>query len=347
MATGMLGANTDELRALAGIYGKKAEAVSNAERVTVPEVEGVKWEGPDAEKFKREYGSVVAPSIRDLASRLRTAQAELTKQAGDQDTCSQAKGAPQSGPTGPVGPGGQEMSVYDALKTIYKSWNFLRKPGQALRFAMEAFALAKNPWMAAPWVLDNARDWATITGLIRGTGGLKLPAEFTIEGKAADYFGKLYNGTKWYTDMLGGNPISAKLEGLLKPSWRQGLEDFVGKSGRGLARGMGAFGVMFDSVEGIQAAAKGDWLTGANGDITKGAAWNGAQAVLGGLCFVPGPVGWVATGVSAGMAVYENWDTISNAAQSFVKDPIGSVTSFGSTVADTGSKVLSALNPFD
>lgn len=43
MATGMLGADTDELRALAGVFRHRAEEVRQGERVTVPEVEGVNW----------------------------------------------------------------------------------------------------------------------------------------------------------------------------------------------------------------------------------------------------------------------------------------------------------------
>lgn len=354
MAGGMIGANPDELRALSTVFGQRAEDARSAKQVTAPEVEGVEWEGPDADQFRRRYESIAAPKLLSLADLLDQAKDELARQAGEQDVCSLPKGGGPGtpgnpDPANPGNPGGpNDPGLIGAIRMLYKDWNFFRKPGQFLRFGLEAIAALSKPGsLIAPWFAGGRawREWTTLTGRLIGTGG-DIAKGLTIEARAAQMFGPLYNGLKNYTDLLGGNNwLSKPLENLMSPGTRDAVIDFVGKEGRLAARGLGALGVGFDGYDTFTAARDGNW-TG-NGDMTKGALWNGAQTVAGALCFVPGPVGWVATGVSAGMAVYENWDTISNGAQQLWNNGAAAIQDAGSKLMDHGSQILSGLNPFD
>lgn len=339
MATGMFGANPEELDAVGNEFGVAGGAVNVAENVSGTAVQGVIWFGLDATMFKADYQATVCTQLTMLSDVLEEVDGRLQQQAQDQTDASQAGGS--GGGRSHGGPSLIDSILNSWARDVYKLWNLFRKPGQFVRFLMEAAALPKNLHLLEEMLTSSRFNWSAISGRFPGAPNLsKLLAGTSLEGEAAKMFGPLYNGMKGYTDFLGMNGFSKKLEGLLPDKWNSKLVDFVGKEGRGLSRGLGALGVVFDGAETIDAVNKGNIWSDSSGDITKGAAWNTAQTVLAATSFVPGPVGWVSTGISAGMAVYENWDAISGAAKSIATDPVG-------TVSNGVKSIASTLNPFD
>lgn len=91
--TGMLGANTDGLRELAGTTSNHSEVVRGAESTITPEVSRTDyWFGPDADAFRGNWKSVTARNIQALAARLDEINNELVRQAAEQDEASSANG---------------------------------------------------------------------------------------------------------------------------------------------------------------------------------------------------------------------------------------------------------------
>lgn len=94
----MIGANPDELRALAGVHDAKADAVRAAGERLTPEIERPEmWVGPDADAFRAHWHDVAVAALRDLEEELRERGEELRRQAAEQDACSAGRG-PAGGP---------------------------------------------------------------------------------------------------------------------------------------------------------------------------------------------------------------------------------------------------------
>jgi hypothetical protein len=111
--------------------------------------------------------------------------------------------------------------------------------------------------------------------------------------------------------------------------------EWLGKSG--LARGLGWAGVGFSAVDSVRSFADGD---------IKGGVGSALKAGLGVGCFLPPPAGTVCQVASVGVAIYENWDTISSVGKNVgegiadaVKDPGKFVSDAGNTVKDAGKSV--------
>lgn len=91
--TKMFGADTDELRNVAGDVSRHSERVSAAESTITPEVSRTDyWYGPDADAFRSAWESVTASNIRALAARLDEINDVLIRQAAEQDEASSATG---------------------------------------------------------------------------------------------------------------------------------------------------------------------------------------------------------------------------------------------------------------
>lgn len=335
----MFGANTDELRRIAGVFGNTGDDARTAGTVTNTEVQGVEWLGPDADEFRSDYESYVVTELKALAIVLELKERELERQADEQDVCSEGTGPGRSpgddgGPGGPNGPWANGMPWW---VRAYKLWNVVRKPFQFARFLMEAGTALLNPGILRAHGLFS---WAGLTGKGLGQG-----AQF-IEGLLKG--NPLYTALRHTTDFLSGNHLSKFLEGKLPQGWADDVAGFFGKEGRALGRGLGVLGIGIDGFEMGSAISQGN-IWGENG-----AVWNGAQMALGAAAFIPGPVGWVAAGLSAGMTIYENREAIGNfisGAADYVSGVANSVgqaaTGVANAVADGISDVASALNPFD
>ena len=107
--------------------------------------------------------------------------------------------------------------------------------------------------------------------------------------------------------------------------------EWLGKSG--LARGLGWAGVGFSTVDSVQSFANGD---------VKGGMASAGKAMLGVGCFLPPPAGTVCQVASVGIAVYENWDTISSVGKNIGEGIVDAVKDPGEFVSDTADTIKNA-----
>jgi hypothetical protein len=107
--------------------------------------------------------------------------------------------------------------------------------------------------------------------------------------------------------------------------------EWLGKSG--LARGLGWAGVGFSAVDSVNSFA--------NGDIKGGLEGVGKTALAVGS-FMPPPVGTVCQVASVGIAIYENWDTISSVGKNIGEGVVNAVKDPGKFVSDTKDTLVNA-----
>lgn len=96
MSSGILGANPDELRALAGRFGTLGTEIGESGTTCGAEVEGVRWVGLDADAFRGSFATT-ASLIAALSGALVDCAADLEAQAADQDAASAGTGAAGTG----------------------------------------------------------------------------------------------------------------------------------------------------------------------------------------------------------------------------------------------------------
>lgn len=346
MATGMIGADTDQLRSLAGIYNGHAEHVQQAGRVAVQDVHNVVWEGPDATNFRQHFESEIAPLIDRLSRALEHNKTDLEKQADEQDQCSSGEGAPTLGGLIAQAAGAMWNGFKDAVARGWDVFQKLGKVAKILRWGMEAGFMAKFPEFAETF-FKGGNNWAMLTGWTGkfDAAGKAIKDVLNLEDLAKAHIPH-YEKVAKAVDTANLKFISEPLEKMLPQGWQHTISDTLGKTGRVAGKGLSAFGTVMDGIEAYNAAQSGNIWTGSDGNFTHGAAWNSVQAVAGAASFVPGPVGWVATGVSLGMAgtelVYNNWDSI----KGFAQGAANVASSATSTVVDGARSLLNDLNPF-
>ena len=107
--------------------------------------------------------------------------------------------------------------------------------------------------------------------------------------------------------------------------------EWLGKAG--LARGLGWAGVGFSAYDSVQSFAKGD---------IEGGLGSAFKAGLGVGSFLPPPAGTVCQVASVGIAVYENWDTISRVGKDVGEGIVNAVKDPGKFVSDTASNIKDA-----
>jgi hypothetical protein len=107
--------------------------------------------------------------------------------------------------------------------------------------------------------------------------------------------------------------------------------EWLGKSG--LARGLGWAGVGFSAYDSVKSFADGD---------VKGGLASAGKGLLGVGCFLPPPAGTVCQVASVGIAVYENWDTISSVGKDIGEGVVNAVKDPGKFVSDTKDTLVDA-----
>ncbi|MBN6777338.1 hypothetical protein JRG19_02070 [Pseudoclavibacter alba] len=108
MATGMFGANPEELRAHGGEHSAVADLLTSTEAQLTAEVHGVMWIGPDRERFVLDWDTSTAVQLSELAALEEATATTLEQQAQQQEECSQAGASGASG--GHDGQGGDGSS---------------------------------------------------------------------------------------------------------------------------------------------------------------------------------------------------------------------------------------------
>lgn len=115
----MFGANTDLLRRIAAVFDEQGSVVGSVGVTTLGEVEAVEWVGPDADNYRDDYRSAIAPQHRELEAILRGMRVELTAHADMQDAASD--GSPYGtggGQTGGAQTGGAQTATSSAGSSV-------------------------------------------------------------------------------------------------------------------------------------------------------------------------------------------------------------------------------------
>lgn len=87
-----IGANTEELRALARDFGTSSNVLDRIETELNGIVARAAWTGPDASDFEMNYHRFHRARLRSAAEALRTVSGELSAQASEQDAASDGSG---------------------------------------------------------------------------------------------------------------------------------------------------------------------------------------------------------------------------------------------------------------
>lgn len=352
MAGNLWGADVAQLRTLAQQFGKTSETLLQQSTTLTSAINGnTAWKGADGARFKTEWNGSHRALIQKTAMALKAESKRLMTHAEQQEKASNAAAGSGGGPGAP-GLGGNGSGGNWALLGGAAAVGGLRAAMGIQKNIKAPITLAKHVGQYG-WVLKNQRA-EFIKSFIQGKhriGGpgfaphrlLSNPAlDDLLKGSAAANRGlaaidkasdiaSLRNLNK-YIGPLG------KFEGIFaeKPWLGAGTKlEWLGKSG--LARGLGWAGVGFNAVDSVRSFADGD---------VKGGMASAFKTGLGVGCFLPPPAGTVCQVASVGIAVYENWDTISSVGKNIgegivnaVKDPGEFVSDAADTVKDAGKSV--------
>lgn len=199
--------------------------------------------------------------------------------------------------------------------------------GQEQASAVDGGALA----LAIPVGASIAAGGGLVSGIAALWNGAKtvhkvysigtLPADLAKSATALGFLAKNVRGATWRS-------VEMALQFSKGYKTVDAAADIIG-GGKIVGRAFGVAGVAFDAVDLVSKASKGD---------VGGAIGAGLKAALGVASMVPGPVGLVATGVSVGIALYDNREQIAAAAQFTAKV----ATQAASEVSHTVSRVAEA-----
>lgn len=102
MSGEMLGANPEDLRALAKLMATSSEKLDNTVNMLQPTIEHSRWFGGDAARFRSDWAGKLRPQLHDSVQLLKSTSKKLVQQAADQEQASAAEGAGSIRPDGHV-----------------------------------------------------------------------------------------------------------------------------------------------------------------------------------------------------------------------------------------------------
>ncbi|MEQ4564906.1 MULTISPECIES: hypothetical protein [Micrococcaceae] len=308
---GFYGADIAQLRSLAGVMGKAADAISlqgtqlsNAINSTTA------WQGRDATVFKGEWNSQHRQSLMKAANMLRENASQLKKHANQQEFASHNDGS------------GTSVGV---LKDVYDSGMGVKDLAAQLWTAYKYGKLGHAEWVKTREVLTNWRAGGTVVrdAMTALRNGEKVTDVLTDLKANIPYSQAFQDASKFSKGLRVAGALAAPLNIV------GGISDMINPEHDGW-RGTG------DRVAG------GLSVVGGVGSIMLMTA--GGAALLGpiGAPIVIG-AGIVAGAWALGNLVADNWDSISNFARnpgSYIADGAKEVAGFAK---DVGSKVADGV----
>ena len=353
MAGNLWGADVAQLRTLAQQFGKTSESLLQQSTTLTSAINSnTAWKGADGARFSSEWNSSHRALIQKTAFALKAESKRLLTHAEQQEKASNAAAGAGGGP-GALGAAGGNWAVVGGAAVV-----------GGVRAAMGFQKNIKAPLTLAKhvgqygWVLKNQRAELAQTMLTKGRHRLGGPAfdsrhlgQTTAGNRALEVLLKdtgksnrilaridkasdivsLKNLNKYIGPLSKFGPL------LEEKAWigAGSKLEWLGKSG--LARGLGWAGVGFSAADSVRSFADGD---------IKGGVGSALKAGLGVGCFLPPPAGTVCQVASVGVAIYENWETISSVGKNVgegianaVKDPGKFVSDAQDTVKDAGTSV--------
>jgi len=347
MAGNLWGADVAQLRTLAQQFGKTSETLLQQSTTLTSAINGnTAWKGADGSRFKSEWNGSHRALIQKTAMALKEESKRLMTHAEQQEKASNAAAGAGGGP-GALRPGGNGSGGW-ALLSGAAAVGGIRAAMGIQKNIKAPITVAKHVGQYG-WVLKNQRaDF--IKSFVQGKhriGGpgfaphrlISNPAlDDLLKGSAAANRGlaaidkasdiaSLKNLNKYIGPLSKFGPLleeKAWLGAGTKLEW-------LGKSG--LARGLGWAGIGFSAVDSVQSFADGD---------IKGGMASAGKGLLGVGCFLPPPAGTVCQVASVGIAIYENWDTISSVGKNVGEGIVNAVKDPGKFVSDAADNVVDA-----
>ena len=309
---GFYGADITQLRSLAGVMGKAADAISlQSTQLSNAINSTTAWQGKDATVFKGDWNSQHRQSLVKAANMLRENASQLKKHANQQEFASHKDGS------------GSSVGV---LKDVYDTAMGVKGLAAPLWTAYKYLKLGNAEWVKTREVLTNWRAGGTVvrdamTALRNGEKVTDVLTDF----KANIPFSQAFqDASKFSKGLRVAGALAAPLNIV------GGISDMINPQHDGW-RGTG------DRVAG------GLSVVGGVGSIMLMTA--GGAALLGpiGAPIVIG-AGIVAGAWALGNLVADNWDSISNFARnpgSYIADGAKEVAGFAK---DVGSKVADGVS---
>jgi hypothetical protein len=93
---GVVGADVDQMRALARTLNQAADRLEAASATVTGSLSSVPWRGPDAERYRSQWHGQSRATMRSVAGALRDAATTVERNAGDQEHASAATGSADS-----------------------------------------------------------------------------------------------------------------------------------------------------------------------------------------------------------------------------------------------------------
>jgi hypothetical protein len=350
VAGNLWGSDVAQLRTLAQQFGKVSDnLLQQSSQLTNQINNNPSWKGNDATQFRSDWNGSHRALIQKTARALKEESKKLLENANEQEKASNAGGGPgtlggpgtmggQASGAGGFSVGGILLGGVGMLKAGMTLQKFIKAPFTLAKHAGQYGGVLKNqraefiksflqgshriggPGFAAHRLLGNPALDDLLKGSSTANRGIGL-----ID-KASD-IASLKNLNK-YVGPLG------RFEGVFaeKPWLGAGTKlEWLGKSG--VARTLGWAGVGFSAYDSVKSFSDGD---------IKGGLVGAGKTALGVGCFLPPPAGTVCQVASVGIAVYENWDTISSVGKNVGEGIVNAVKDPGKFVSDTKDSVVDA-----
>ncbi|TQS93638.1 hypothetical protein EU811_03860 [Arthrobacter sp. TS-15] len=309
---GFYGADIAQLRSLAGVMGKAADAISlQSTQLSNAINSTTAWQGRDATVFKGDWNSQHRQSLVKAANMLRENASQLKKHANQQEFASHNDGS------------GTSVGV---LKDVYDTAMGVKGLAAPLWTAYKYLKLGNAEWVKTREVLTNWRAGGTVIrdAMTALRNGEKVTDVLNDARASIPYSQAFQDASKFSKGLRIAGALAAPLNIV------GGISDMINPQHDGW-RGTG------DRVAG------GLSVVGGVGSIMLMTA--GGAALLGpiGAPIVIG-AGIVAGAWALGNLVADNWDSISNFARnsgSYIADGAKEVAGFAK---DVGSKVADGVS---
>jgi uncharacterized protein YukE len=354
VAGNLWGADVAQLRTLAQQFGKTSETLLRQSTTLTSAINNTSaWKGADSARFTSEWNSSHRALIQKTALALKEESKRLLTHAEQQEKASNTATGSGGGPgtIGGAGGSGAGGSGAGALLggAVVGGVAGLRAAMGIQKNIKAPLTLAKHVGQYG-WVLKNQRAELAKAFFTKGrhrVGGPGFAAGNLLGNKALTGLLKdsaaanrgiglidKVSDVASLKDLNKHIPALSRFGPLLeeKPWLGAGKSwEWLGKSG--LARGLGWAGVGFNAVDTVRSFADGD---------LKGGAASLGKTALGIGCFMPPPAGTVCQVASVGIAIYENWDTISSVGKNVGEGIVNAVKDPGKFVSDAADNVKDA-----
>lgn len=306
----MLGADVEQLRALAQEFSRKSESLTQAQRLIDGAVNQLPryWKGPDAQRFasqwRGQHRGVIARSATMLVQTADQLKANATEQ--DQASSSASLGG------GPGGSGSGSGGGPESNNNVQIGPDWL----------VDDDSPFNNGW--------DAYEWAKLIPNMRA-GIFDISAMLTKANRAGFFdpaAWKSFQQSNAFSQFA--NMSSDMFDGKWHTAFNMAEGSNAFKFFDGAGKVLGGVGVGLDALDSVNHLANGEY-----GE----AGYSAAKAALGIASFAPPPVGTVAAVASGALFLYDNVPIIHDSVN-YVGEKIAEGAGAAvDAVADTGKKV--------